>query len=47
MPATYRQHLDRLNDDGGVNRFRLGPEAVYRQARARIGIAAAAARTIP
>jgi NAD(P)-dependent dehydrogenase (short-subunit alcohol dehydrogenase family) len=26
---TYRHHLARLNDGGGVNRFRLGPEAVY------------------
>ncbi len=28
---TYRHHLARLNDNGGVNRFRLGPEAVYRK----------------
>ncbi len=28
---TYRHHLARLNDKGGVNRFRLGPEAVYRK----------------
>jgi NAD(P)-dependent dehydrogenase (short-subunit alcohol dehydrogenase family) len=27
--ATYKRHLARLNDGGGVNRFRLGPEAVY------------------
>ena len=29
--TTYRHHLARLNDKGGVNRFRLGPEAVYRK----------------
>ncbi|MCU0789479.1 MAG: SDR family oxidoreductase [Nitratireductor sp.] len=26
---TYRRHLARLNEGGGVNRFRLGPEVVY------------------
>lgn len=26
---TYEAQLARLNDGGGVNRFRLGPEAVY------------------
>lgn len=28
---TYRQHLANMQDGGGVNRFRLGPEAVYRK----------------
>jgi NAD(P)-dependent dehydrogenase (short-subunit alcohol dehydrogenase family) len=31
--ATYRDHLARLNEGGGVNRFRLGPDAVYRKLR--------------
>jgi NAD(P)-dependent dehydrogenase (short-subunit alcohol dehydrogenase family) len=26
---TYESHLAKLQDGGGVNRFRLGPEAVY------------------
>ncbi len=26
---VYKAHLAKLNDSGGVNRFRLGPEAVY------------------
>lgn len=26
---TYETQLARLNDGGGVNRFRLGPQAVY------------------
>jgi NAD(P)-dependent dehydrogenase (short-subunit alcohol dehydrogenase family) len=30
---TYRHHLARLNEGGGVNRFRLGPEAVYAKLR--------------
>ncbi|MCB1451564.1 MAG: SDR family oxidoreductase [Nitratireductor sp.] len=28
---TYRHHLGKLESGGGVNRFRLGPEAVYRK----------------
>jgi NAD(P)-dependent dehydrogenase (short-subunit alcohol dehydrogenase family) len=31
--ATYKRHLAKLNDGGGVNRFRLGPEAVYAKLR--------------
>jgi NAD(P)-dependent dehydrogenase (short-subunit alcohol dehydrogenase family) len=31
--ATYKRHLARLKDGGGVNRFRLGPEAVYAKLR--------------
>ena len=27
--ALYKDYLARLREDGGVNRFRLGPEAVY------------------
>jgi NAD(P)-dependent dehydrogenase (short-subunit alcohol dehydrogenase family) len=30
---TYLQHLAKLNEGGGVNRFRLGPEAVYAKLR--------------
>ena len=28
---TYKRHLANMRDGGGVNRFRLGPEAVYRK----------------
>jgi NAD(P)-dependent dehydrogenase (short-subunit alcohol dehydrogenase family) len=30
---TYLHHLAKLNEGGGVNRFRLGPEAVYLKLR--------------
>jgi short-subunit dehydrogenase len=30
---TYKSHLAKLQDGGGVNRFRLGPEAVYLKLR--------------
>lgn len=29
--ATYRRHLAAMQDSGGISRFRLGPEAVYRK----------------
>jgi NAD(P)-dependent dehydrogenase (short-subunit alcohol dehydrogenase family) len=30
---TYKRHLAKLNEGGGVNRFRLGPQAVHEKLR--------------